>query len=157
MFQTFLVRHAWIVPVVTILLSVFLQWRNVQPLIVARPELKDGYRRLTRGVTVWMTLPWLVMGWGCLVGTAPGVMGYLFPIWGGPFVWSFWAVVYAELMFLAYWGVFGRGAELLVQHPGVVNIHSVSVSRMKWYLGCLAAVGVLSTTGVLLALSRLLV
>lgn len=152
-----LVRHAWLIPVVTILLSISLQWRQVQPLIAVRPELKDGYRRLTRGVAVWLTLPWLVMGLGCVVGAVPGVMHFLFPIWGGSFVWLFWAVVYAELLFLAYWGVFGRGAALLVRHPGVVNIHSVSVRRVKWYLGCIAAAGILGNTGVLLALSRLLV
>jgi hypothetical protein len=152
-----LVRHAWLVPVVTILLSVSLQWRKVQPQIATRPELKDGYRRLVRRVAVWLTLPWLVMGLGCIAGAVPGVVHYLFPVWGGPFVWLFWAVVYGELLLLAYWGVFGRGAELLVRHPGVVNIHAASVPRMKWLLGCLAAAGLLSSTGLLLALSRLLV
>lgn len=141
-------QHGWVFLLVAMLLNAPLLWRRARPHIAAHPELREGYRRLILWFTFWMSLPWLVMGFGCEVGGVPTVFHFLSP-GGGPFVWAFWVVVYAESLFLGYWAVFRGGAETLVRHPGVINFYASSVPRMKWHVGGLAVWVVVWNTGFL--------
>jgi len=142
-------RYAWLIFLGGILLNVPILWRRSRPQIAAHPELEAGYRRLIRGLAFWGSLPWLVMGLGCLAGGVP-FWQFLRPAGGGPYVWRFWAVVYAEFVLLGYWAVWGGGAEALVRHPGVINIRTRSVRRMRGLLVGIAVLGVISYTGFLL-------
>jgi hypothetical protein len=144
-----IMQHAWLLLLGGVLINVPLLWRRARPHIAAHPELEAGYRRLIRGSAFWMSLPWLVMGVGCVIGGVPSFLDYLFPLTGGPFVWAFWAVLYTEFLLLGYWAVWRGGAEALVRHPGFTNVRPHSVRRMKWYMASFAAFAVVWNTAIL--------
>ncbi len=84
-----------------------------------RPELAAGYRRLIRGYLFWGNLPWIVMGVGLELGGLSSIFSFFRPRDGNPFVLAFFLVV-IELWILGFWWLFfARGAEFLVEHPGV--------------------------------------
>lgn len=122
----------------------WLLWIQVQPRIAANPRLRDGYRRLVIGFGFWMALPWLVMG----IGNIQGVewARYFLVMEGQPWVIAFWACVYLEFLLLGYWGVFGNGAQILCDHPGLFDLPSDSPSALRWYIGCFVAFGLVWNT-----------
>jgi hypothetical protein len=147
-------RHVWLVFVAVVLANAMILSRRARSQNEAHPELANGYRRLIRGFVFWMSLPFLVMGFGCEIGGVPTVMHFFFPAVFGPFVWAFWVVFYVELLLLGYWAVFRNGAETLVRHPGIVEFRTKSVSRMRFYIGWIATIGVASNAGFLVYLAQ---
>lgn len=148
-----LAQWAWLVFLAGVPLNVLAIRRRVRRHIVAHPELAEGYRRLLRGFAFWTSLPWLVMGAGCTVGGVPTVFHFLRPAAGGPFVWAFWVVVYAEFLLLGWWAVRCGGAEALVRHPGLVAFRTRSAARMRWFLAGLSVFAVAWNTGFLVLLA----
>src|SRR5262249_49359741 len=98
----------------------------------------------------WQSLPWLVMGAGVLVGGVPSVTHFVRPAVGGPFVRAFWVVVYGWICLTGYWGIRGGGAEILARHPGLLNVRTSSVRRLKWHFGGLVVFGLFTNTAALL-------
>jgi hypothetical protein len=84
-----------------------------------RPELAAGYQRLVRGYLFWGNVPWLVMGVGLELGGLPSIFSFFRPRDGNPFVLAWFAVVIALWILGFWWLFFARGAEFLVEHPGV--------------------------------------
>jgi hypothetical protein len=135
-------RYAWVLLLANGYLNVCLARWRVKDTIASYPELADGYRRLTRGFGILYALPWVVMGLGCTVGGVPTVFHFLSsPVAAGPFVWAWWLNLYAELAWLAWWVVWGGGAEALVRYPGVIGGISSSVSfvRLKMFMVAVSA------------------
>ncbi|VTS00220.1 Uncharacterized protein OS=Fluviicola taffensis (strain DSM 16823 / RW262 / RW262) GN=Fluta_2907 PE=4 SV=1 [Gemmata massiliana] len=149
-----LARHAWLFLLLGAFLNVWLIRRRIRPIIHKHPELAAGYRRLVRGTALWTSLPWLVMGVGCELGSVPSFVAYLFPATGGPFVWVFWGVVYGELLFLCYWSVWNGGGETLVRYPGITNFHAPTPHLMKQQLAWFAGTGLVWSTTFLIALGN---
>jgi hypothetical protein len=105
-----------------------------------RPELAIGYRQLIRGYLFWVNLPWIVMGVGLELGGLPSIFSYFRPRDGNPFVLAFFVIVFALWILGFWWLFFARGAEFLVEHPGV--LHGFSYSPMFIRLSyCVAVVG----------------
>ncbi len=143
-------KYGWAFLLVCGLANIRFMRRHVRPYVSARPELAAGYHRLLRGLAFWMNLPWLVTGIGCTIGGVPTFLHFIFPVVGGPFVWAFWVVVYAEFLLLAFWAIWCGGAEDLVAHPGLINFHTSKVGRMRWFLASVAVFLVASNTGFLI-------
>ena len=104
-----------------------------------RPELAAGYRRLIRGYLFWSNLPWLVMGVGLEIGGLPSIFSYFRPRDGNPFVLAFFVVVVVLWILSFWWLFFARGAEFLVEHPGVFGGLPRSPTAIRIYCSlCLA-------------------
>jgi hypothetical protein len=142
-------QYVWVILVVGMLIGIPIHWRGVRPHIEAHPELLAGYRRLIYWRTFWLSLPWLVMGLGFIVGGVPSLAHFLRPMIGGPFVWAFWGVWFTEFLLLGYWSIWCGGAEALIAHPGVMGDGTDSVQRMKWFLGGLVVFCVVCDIGLL--------
>jgi hypothetical protein len=127
-------RHAWLMFVaVTVVNALALKFRG-RPYIRERPELAKGYRALFRGILSWGNLPWLVMGAGLELGGVPSIFSYFRPRDGNPYVVAFFAVVVALWLLGFYWIFARRGAEFLVEHPGLLrnDIQSPAVIRIGY-------------------------
>jgi len=148
-----LARYAWLVMLAGVLVNVPILWRRARPHIAAHPELAAGYRGLIRGFAFWMSLPWLAMGVGCTIGGVPTFVEFIRPAAGRPFVWAFWAVVYAEFLLLGWWAVWRGGAEALVRHPGMIDFRTGSARTMRWFLASLSVFAVAWNTGLLVWLA----
>jgi hypothetical protein len=107
-----------------------------------QPELAEGYRSIIRGSLTWGNLPWIVMGIGCTIGGVPSVFHYFRPQDGNPFVLAFFASVFLIWILGTHWIFFRNGAEMIVQHPGILNINLGGATSVKvlWVLCVLGGV-----------------
>jgi hypothetical protein len=109
------------------------------PHIQAHPELAEGYRAIIKGLVGWTSIPWVVMGIGCVFGGVPSVFHYFRPQDGNPYVLAFFASILLICLMGTNWLLFRGGAEMLVQHPGIFNV-SFKNKRWAifWWFLCLA-------------------
>jgi hypothetical protein len=131
-----LFRHAWLGFIaVTVANALILKFRS-RAHIQRQPELAAGYQQLFYGVLLWGNIPWVVMGIGILFGGVHGVLSYLRPRDGNPFVLAWFGVVVALWLLGFHWLFARRGAEFLVKHPGLLsgNPTSPAVIRASYCL-----------------------
>jgi hypothetical protein len=107
--------------------------------IAENPELLDGYQAIIKGFVSWGNLPWVVMGVGCVFGGVHSVFDFFRPRDGNSFVLAFFASVFLIWVLGTYWLAFRGGAEMLVKHPGLLNVNlkSTRAVMIYWFL-CLA-------------------
>jgi hypothetical protein len=74
-----------------------------------------------RGWLIYGSLPRLVMGVGIVLGAVPSVFHYFNPR-GRPFVFVFYATIVALWIAAFRWIFFRGGAEMLIRHPGLLNL-----------------------------------
>ena len=131
-------RYFWLLAIAVTTVNAAIWWHRAQANIAARPELEVGYRRLIRGLLVYGSIPWLVMGAGIVFGRVDGVFSYFNPK-NGPYVVAWYASVVILWLLSAAWLFFMRGAEQLIEHPGLLNLPSQNPRVVKaFFLLCLA-------------------
>ena len=137
-------KHFWI-PSVAVTLATAIIWRiRGQKYISENPGLKEGYQSLTRGLIIWGNIPWLVMGAGVVFGGVPTFFQYLRPQDLDPFVLAFWGSVTLIQILALQWIFFRDGAEMLTQHPGLLDFGESTPSSVKTYCALAIAGGVLA-------------
>src|SRR6266550_3906914 len=140
LFLKFFFRHGWLMFVVVTCINVLYLKSYSREQIRRRPELATGYRKLIRGYLFWGNLPWIVMGVGLELGGLPSIFSYFRPRDGNPFVLAFFGVVIAEWVLSLWWLFFARGAEFLVEYPGVLRGFPRSATLIRIYY-CLGVAG----------------
>lgn len=79
-----------------------------------KPRLMGTYKRFKLGEHLFYTVPWLVMGFGIIIGGTAGVE-YFHPCNGNIFVIAFWSTVFLPLIFMVVWvWFFGGGSTLVI-------------------------------------------
>ena len=131
-------RYAWALFIlVTCLNAVVWRWR-ARNYIKEDPSLAPGYTQLIRGWLIYGNLPWVVMGLGILFGGVPTIWHYFNPR-NGPMVLLWYGTVIALWIAGAYWIFLRHGAEMLLAHPGLLNLPTDRPWVLKGYfLLCLA-------------------
>ncbi len=133
-------RHAWILFIaVTMINALILKFRS-RAHIQRRPELRAGYRRLFNGVLLWGNLPWVVMGIGIVFGGVHSTFSYFRPRDGHSFVLAWLGVVVALWILGFYWLFARRGAEFLVEHPGLLRSTPKNPTSIRFFY-CLMVAG----------------
>ena len=133
-------RYVWLLFVaVTVVNALILRFRS-RAYVQEQPALARGYEQLLRGVLLWGNLPWVAMGIGILFGGVPGVSSYLRPRDGNPFVLAWLGVVVALWVLGFYWLFARRGAEFLVEHPGLFRGNPRSPTAIR-AMYCLMVAG----------------
>lgn len=135
-------RHFWAVAILVTSINVAILKARSARHIRANPELAEGYAILLRGYLIWMNIPWIVMGVGCTVGGVPTVWHYFRPRDGNPYVLAWFASVFIVWIAVTCWIIFRGGAELLVKHPGALNMNTTSPTMVKlfWLLSLAAGI-----------------
>ncbi len=138
--QFLIFRHFWLLAVAaTFFNALTLKFRS-QRHIQERPELADGYRRFFYGFLFWGNLPWLVMGIGIELGGVPTVFSYFRPRDGNPFVLAWFASDIALWLLGFYWLFARRGAEFLIEYPGLLRGPTPTTAGIR-RVYCLAVAG----------------
>jgi hypothetical protein len=140
-------QYFWLIAIVVTCVNGAIWWRRAQPKIAERPELEQGYRRLIRGWLIYGNIPWIVMGIGILYGGVSGVFMY-FSAANGPYVIAWYVSVVVLWILTAAWLFFMRGAEQLIEHPGLLNLPSQNPRVVKAFF-------LLSLAGGIIALSMM--
>jgi hypothetical protein len=132
------VRHFWLLFVAVTCVNGVIWWRRAQKQIEGNPQLEAGYRRLIRGWIIYGNLPWLVMGAGVTVGGVPTVVHFI-NLRNGPWVVAWFVTVVMLWALTIIWLFFRRGAEQLIEYPGMLNLPSRNPWVIKaYFLLCLA-------------------
>ena len=138
-------RHAWIMFIaVTTINAMMMRFRS-RKYIQQQPHLAAGYQQLFTGVLFWLNLPWVVMGVGIVFGGVRSVFSYFRPRDGNPFVLTWFGVVIALWLLGFYWLFARRGAEFLVEHPGVFRRDPQSPNMIRLIYCLMVAGGVAGT------------
>ena len=116
--------HAWLIFLLIGAVNLLGVWRALQGRIAARPDLARGYRLYFFGVAAYLTLPWLLMGVGIEIGGVPNLFAFLSLRDRNPYVIAFHAGLTVMLVLTCYWIFLRRGAEFLVEHPGLLGRRS---------------------------------
>jgi hypothetical protein len=119
----FLTKWFWVVCIIVTFLNAAAYRFRARRQIQANPELEGGYRTLIRGFVLWGILPWVIMGVGTVFGGVPSVLYFFRPRDGNPFVLAFFASVFLEWILVTYWLLYRGGAQMLVTHPGLLNVN----------------------------------
>jgi hypothetical protein len=137
-------RHVWLIFIaVTVVNALILKFRS-RAHVQQQPELAAGYQQLFNGVLLWGNLPWVVMGIGILFGGVPSTFSYLRPRDGNPFVLAWFGVVVAFWLLGFYWLFTRRGAEFLVEHPGLLRGNPKSPTMIRFFYCLMVACGVVA-------------
>jgi hypothetical protein len=64
-------KYFWAVAIVTTFINITIWKRRSRKYIAEKPELAKGYEELFSGATVWLNIPWVVMGIGLTFGNVP--------------------------------------------------------------------------------------
>lgn len=129
----FLNLHFWLVAIAVTTLNALILWGRSQSYIRRDPSLLPGYRFLTRGYWVCMSLPWFVMGAGILLGGVPSIWHFLAPQSGNPYVLAWWMIWWAIVAFVTHWIVVRGGAEMLISHPGFLRGNPSNPKLIKFF------------------------
>jgi hypothetical protein len=135
-----IVRHFWIVFIAMTIFNALVFWARSRRYLADDPSLEAGYRKLFWGQLVWGNVPWIIMGLGCLIGGVPSVFHYFRPRDGNPFVLAFFASVFVIWATATYWLFARGGAEMIIRHPGLLNVNLQSPTVLK-FLWCLCLAG----------------
>ena len=84
------------------------------------PAFADADRVIRRKVFLWMSVPWLVMGLGQLLGGVLSVWNFFDPRHEGPWVLAFFLSVFVVWIASAYWIFFRDGATAIADHQLIV-------------------------------------
>jgi hypothetical protein len=138
-------QYFWLLAIIVTCVNGAIWWRRAQPRIAERPELGAGYRRLISGWLISGSIPWVVMGIGIVFGGVDGVFGYFRPS-NSPYVIAWYLSIVIVWILTVAWLFFMRGAEQLVEHPGLFNLPSQDPRMLKaiFLIGGAAGIIILS-------------
>jgi hypothetical protein len=88
------------------------------------PRVSEAAIGLRRWIAVAMALPWVVMGWGILVGGVPNIWYFLRPQDRNPYVLAWFGSIFAITLYFAFWVFFLEGAQKVVV---------LQPLELKWY------------------------
>lgn len=136
-------KYLWAVAIVTTFINIAIWKRRSRKYIAEKPELAKGYEELFSGATVWLNIPWVVMGIGLTFGNVPSVWHYFRPQDGSPYVLSWFGSVFFLWLASVYWVFFRDGATTLINYPGLFNYNFSSSTHVKLFLMLCLAGGIL--------------
>lgn len=104
-----------------------------------RPTQRDSYKKLVIGWLLLGNIPWLIIGAGALSSKLPSLDEIFYPSRGNPFVLGFHISTVVLLALCSFWIYFGKGAQTMVDHPGLLNRPITEPTHMKMlWSACLA-------------------
>jgi hypothetical protein len=122
----------WLLAIVANGFNAAIFWQRSIAYIKEDPTLQQGYITLIRGFFIGMNLPWIVMGIGLKVGGVSQLKDYFYPGNGNIFVVGWWMCLWGLILILNYWIWFRGGAQMLIDHPGLLRGKQQNPQIIKW-------------------------
>jgi hypothetical protein len=125
-------RYFWLVCLGIAIYNYMAGVRSLESKAPSDPTASVDARRLRRWFAIGAVLPWLVMGWGILMGGVPTIWYYFRPQDRNPFVLAWFATMYIEACYFAYWVFVQDGAQKIVAlQPFEVRWRRTSLRGMR--------------------------
>jgi len=124
-----LIKYFEIVALLVIITNAFILKNTSKIYISEKPELKEGYDKLFKGIIIYFSIPLIIIVVGNLSGSTNGMSDYLNPTALNPFVVIFNASIIILWILGIRWIYFKNGAEFLEQHSVLFNKYSGSKKK----------------------------
>lgn len=119
----FIARYFWVLGLASGAVNYFFLKKNIQAYIEEDPSREPGYNQFLTWFITFYTLVWLLMGAAILSHPQENAFTFLQGMssggWASRTFWAFFLTVWGSW---SAWVVFGKGAEFLEQHPGLIKI-----------------------------------
>ncbi len=137
-----LFKHTWVLFIVVTCANALIISKRSKPHIANNPDLEHGYKTIVKSIVIWGNIPWLIMGFGILLGHVPSVLHFFRPMDGNPFIIIWFASVFWIWILSSHWFFFKNGAEILMTHPGIFNQDFKSPMTLKlfWLLSLVGGI-----------------
>src|ERR1700739_1905370 len=112
-FFSLLSRNFWLIALVVTGLNCWMAERRLRNLEIHEDIGWPERVSLLHRFQLFSAIPWLVMGWGELVGGVPNVWAYFRPQDGDPYVTTWFVCIFLMSLASAYWVLFSGGARRL--------------------------------------------
>ena len=109
-------KYFWIVFILITFLNVFFMKKSSKEAIAKKPLLEKSYNQIFKAMLTWGNLPWIVMGVGILTHHVPTMFHYFRPQDQNLYVLAFFISILIIYIQLAYWILFKKGGEILLEH-----------------------------------------
>jgi len=116
------IKYAWLVFIIFTTANYFFLKSQTQKIAEENPDLKPGYDKLLKVILIYGNIPWVIMAIGDLTGQTNSIFDYFNPRSFNPFVLAFHFYLIVIWVLSFRWIYFKKGADFLVQHPGLVYI-----------------------------------
>ena len=140
----FVFRYFWLLAVIATAANVLSLNYRARRYVREHPHLADGYRRLVLGYLFWGSLPWVAMGAAIELGGVPSTLSFFRPGDGNPLVLAWFTLVIVWWFIGFLWIFVWRGAEFLVEHPGVFSYDIKNPAIIKALYCLIIGVGVIA-------------
>ncbi len=142
----FVFKYFWAIIILTTLGLVYKSWLLIRSEVRSDKSKLEQYRRFLMHASVWLNLPWVLMGAGILTGEVSSLLDFLKPSEGNSFV-TLWFICIGVLFLIGtYWVFFLKGAETLERNSGILMIPRWSASNLRlfWILALLWNAGIVA-------------
>jgi hypothetical protein len=121
---SFIGRYFWAVCTAISAYHYVMGMRSLGSKDATDPRASEAAIRLRRWIAMGTAFPWIVMGWGILVGGVPNIWYFLRPQDRNPYVLAWFATIFASTLYFAFWVFFLEGAQKVVV---------LQPLEVKWY------------------------
>ena len=131
-------RYFWALALAISIVNAATTWVRSRADVSRDPELGPGYTKLVIGILTWANIPWLVMGYGVMVGGVPSIWYYFRPQDRDPYVLAWFASIFLLWMLGTVWIYAWGGADMLARHTagfrGRAMVSSAKSIKAVWAL-----------------------
>jgi hypothetical protein len=139
-------RYFWLIALAVTFVNAVIWRRRAQPFLQKHPDREEGVRVILRGWVTFLSIPWVVMGIGIVLGGVPGVFSYFSPRTGGPFVLAWWGSNFVLWLLAGFWLFAMDGAEKLIKYNAPLNLRTENPSMVKLYFVISVIAGAIAFT-----------
>jgi len=115
----FVFKHIWLLFMISVVANALILKYRAGKYIAQKPELKEGYDKLFKGILIYGNIPWVIMMIGNLSGKTRFVFEYFQPREMNPIVLVFHFSIVVIWILSIWWIYFQDGANFIETHPGL--------------------------------------
>jgi hypothetical protein len=137
-----LLRHFWVVFLAVTFAKYLAARQRIRAAADLSAEEKQSGETCAKWFAMFSAIPWVIMGWGMVVGGLPSMFSYMRPQDGNPYVVIWVCTVLALTMIFAGWVLFAGGArKVRIYQLSNVNVFGRSVPMPETFIKIMAALG----------------
>ncbi|HOO56920.1 MAG TPA: hypothetical protein PLN69_08860 [bacterium] len=135
--------YFWIIAIALSFVNAVVVKQRLTKYITENPEREQGYSDLIKGFLIYGNIPWIVMGIGVVAGKVDSLFCFFRPQDGNPYVIAFIASLILVWILGTIWLFFRDGANMIIKHPGFLNIDISNPTFIKLFWLLILVIGIL--------------
>ena len=122
-------KYIWVAFIVFPVINYFRTKTALKEITDSKPDLKEGYDKISKGLLIFSIIPWIIVGIGNLLESTQSIFDYFNPKTFNPFVLTFHFYLIVVFVLTTWWIYFNDGAVFLSKHPGFIRFQGFGSSK----------------------------